>query len=124
MMVRYPLISPRREKFLLFSSPPIVWGERERVRGYQTEIFLYHPSLSLFPLRDLVFLISILKSGSDIPYSLIYRQGCGTLFLSPQGERKRVEAYFLSKTLAFRRRLLTKGSPPEFDSCPNPVFGG
>jgi hypothetical protein len=59
-------------KISSLSLSPKCVGERVRVRGHLTDILLYHPSLSLFPLRDLVFLISILKSGSDIPYSLIY----------------------------------------------------
>ena len=49
-----------------FPSPPPDnrGGEGVRMRGCLTEIFRYHPSLSL----------------CDIPTSLIYRKGCGTLY--------------------------------------------
>jgi len=44
------------------------------------------PSLPPFPLRDPVILVSILKSGSGIPSSLIYAKRSGTFILSPRGE--------------------------------------
>jgi hypothetical protein len=71
-------------KISSLSLSPKCVGERVRVRGHLTDILLYHPSLSLFPLRDLakgppsaVVLISILKSGSDIPYSSFIERGAG-----------------------------------------------
>jgi len=61
------------KNLFFLSSPHQYLGERVRVRGHLTEFFLYHPSLPLFPFRDLakgppsaVILISILKSGSGI----------------------------------------------------------
>jgi hypothetical protein len=56
-------------------------------------IFNDSPSLPLFPLWDLVkgppsavILISILKSGSGIPHSLIYAKRSGTESSPPKGE--------------------------------------
>jgi len=83
-------------KISSLSLSPKCVGERVGVRGQLTDMLLYHPSLSLFPLRDPVFLIYILKSGSDIPYSLIYRKGCGTLS-SPLKGRGIAGGYFLNK---------------------------
>jgi hypothetical protein len=83
MTVRHP----RKLKLFFLSLSPNNWGERVRVRGHLTKIFLYHPSLPLFPLRDPVILISLLKSGSVIPSAPTYVKRCGTLSSPSKGRR-------------------------------------
>jgi hypothetical protein len=66
---------------------------------------MFFPSLPLFPLRDLakgppsaVILISILKSGSGIPYSSIYAKRRGTAS-SPQRGEELLKFYFLHNAI-------------------------
>jgi hypothetical protein len=66
----------------IFYAPLTLAGEGKGEGGYNL-----FPLTAAFPLRDPVILISILKSGSGIPYSLIYAKRSGTVS-SPQGERK------------------------------------